>query len=162
MFFHFIVCTVNRVYLLCEFKILPWPNWYIIFQTNGLNVWNVGLMMWSEPSPAPSAVVRKTFWAPALLQSISSNTFITARVTRTHTPKNTRRGRIQSRVCQYNTGGKKIKASNLRSESKSAVAVLSQIYCYVRMENISQKLQENYLSWSLQAKLQAKIKEDNK
>jgi hypothetical protein len=30
------------------------------------------------------------------------------------------------------------------------------------MENISQKLQENYLSWSLQAKLQAKIKEDNK
>ena len=26
MFFHFIVCTVNRVYLLCEFKVPPWPN----------------------------------------------------------------------------------------------------------------------------------------
>ena len=103
MFFHFIVCTVNRVYLLCEFKVPPWPNWYINFQTNGLNVWNLELMMWSEPSPALSDVIGKNFWAPALLQNVSSNTFITARVTRTHIPKDTRYGRIQSSVCQYNT-----------------------------------------------------------
>ena len=103
MLFRFIVCTVNTIYLLWEFKILPGPNWYIIFQTNGLNAWNVELMTWPEPSLAPSDIVRKTFWAPTLLQSISSNTFITTRVTRTQIPKNTRCGRIQSSVCHYNT-----------------------------------------------------------
>jgi hypothetical protein len=115
MFFYTIFCTVSRVYLLCEFKILPWLNWYIIFQTNGLNVWNVELMMWSEPSPAPSDVVRKTFWSSALLQSISSNTFITASVTHTHTHTHTRTSQRTRDAEGYNL----VFVNTTRKENKS-------------------------------------------